>query len=314
MRLRIRVYDMAKSSIEAGQLETSSLMVTRQRSLINRTLHVGRRWPVLPIVVLAVVIVAAIFAPLLTPHDPTIGNLRDRFTPPMWQEGGTSRYPLGTDENGRDILTRVIHGGRITLIVATTVLLSGLILGTTLGLTAGYIGGQVDELIMRIVDFTLAFPFILVAVAVVVVFGASVPLIIILLVIFGWGGFARQARAMTLSLKTADYVAISRIAGASTPRILFRHILPGIMNTMMVLASLAVGGVILAEATLSFLGVGVPRPNPAWGLMVSSGRDYIRDAWWLVVMPGVAIFAVVFSINFLGDWLRDRFDPRLRQL
>ncbi|MEX0762666.1 MAG: ABC transporter permease [Dehalococcoidia bacterium] len=211
-------------------------------------------------------------------------------------------------------MTRVIHGGRITLIVATTVLLSGLILGTTLGLTAGYIGGQVDELIMRIVDFTLAFPFILVAVAVVVVFGASVPLIIILLVIFGWGGFARQARAMTLSLKTADYVAISRIAGASTPRILFRHILPGIMNTMMVLASLAVGGVILAEATLSFLGVGVPRPNPAWGLMVSSGRDYIRDAWWLVVMPGVAIFAVVFSINFLGDWLRDRFDPRLRQL
>ncbi|MBI4658709.1 MAG: ABC transporter permease, partial [Verrucomicrobia bacterium] len=171
-----------------------------------------------------------------------------------------------------------------------------------------------DELLMRFVDFTHAIPFILVAIVVVVVFGSSLALILILLIVFTWGGFARQARAATLSLKTQDYVAMAKIAGASPIRIIVRHILPGIFSTMMVLASLAVGGLILAEATLSFLGVGIPKPAPAWGLMVADGRQFLRDAWWVAMMPGIAIFATVFSVNFLGDWMRDRFDPRLRQL
>lgn len=285
--------------------------------LRNRTakaVHIFRRWPIIPAAILLLVIVAAIFAPLLTPHDPNVGDFRNTFAPPMWQEGGSISHPLGTDEVGRDVLARIIYGGRVSLMVATSVLISGLTLGMVIGVVAGYFGGNVDEIIMRIVDFTLGIPFILVAVAVVVVYGSSVSLIIILLVIFSWGGFARQARVMTLSLKTMDYVYFAKIAGASTPRILIKHILPGIVNTMTVLASLAIGGLILTEATLSFLGVGVPKPNASWGLMVSGGRAYIRDSWWLVVMPGTAIALVVFSINFIGDWLRDRFDPRLRQL
>jgi peptide/nickel transport system permease protein len=167
---------------------------------------------------------------------------------------------------------------------------------------------------MRFVDFTLAVPFILVALVTVTVFGSSLTLILILLIMFTWGGFARQARGLALSLKSSDYVALARIAGASPQRIILRHILPGTVSTIMVVASVAVGSLILTEATLSFLGVGIPKPAPAWGLMVADGRRFLRDAWWVSTMPGVAIFATVFSVNFLGDWMRDRFDPRLRQL
>lgn len=283
---------------------------TVQRNVLHRM----RRWPVLPVVVLALFGFTAVFAPLLSPHDPVRGNLRDRMIPPAWQQGGTSEYLLGTDANGRDILSRIIHGSRISFIVASTVLAAGLIVGMTIGLVAGYMGGNVDEFLMRIVDFTLAVPFILVAIAVIVVFGSSLILIISLLIIFTWGGFARQARAATLSLKTQDYVAVAKVMGASPLRIIIRHILPGILSTMMVLASLAVGTLILTEATLSFLGVGIPKPAPAWGLMVADGRQVLRDAWWIAVLPGIAIFLTVFSVNFLGDWLRDRLDPRLRQI
>ena len=292
----------------------SKLKESRMEKWAGFTARALRRWPIVPFAILFLVVFSAIFAPLLTPYDPTHGNLREIFVPPMWQEGGSSSHPLGTDEVGRDVLARIIYGGRVSLMVASAVLISGMTLGIAIGVVAGYFGGNFDELIMRIVDFTLGIPFILVAVAVVVVYGSSVSLIISLLIIFSWGGFARQARAITLSLKTMDYVAYARVAGASVPRIMIRHILPGIVNTMTVLASLAIGGLILTEATLSFLGVGVPKPNPSWGLMVSGGRAYIRDSWWLVMMPGMAITLVVFSVNFIGDWLRDRFDPRLRQL
>lgn len=285
-----------------------------QRSALRIGLHRVRRWPVIPAVLITALIVAAVFAPLLTPHDPERADLSARNTPPMWMEGGKSKHVLGTDPLGRDMLARVIFGARISVIIAAIVLSTGAIGGVVIGLVAGYMGGQVDEILMRLVDFTLAVPFILVALVTVIVLGQSFALVIILLVLFSWNGFARQARAETLSLKTRDYVALAKVAGASTARILYRHISPGLVNTMLVVATLRVGGLILTEATLSFLGVGIPPPTPAWGIMVADGRTYVKIAWWVSLWPGIAIFLTVLAFNFLGDWLRDRFDPKLRQL
>jgi peptide/nickel transport system permease protein len=198
--------------------------------------------------------------------------------------------------------------------VAGIVLTAGGITGTALGILAGYTGGFWDEFIMRMVDLSYAIPFLLVAMVVAVVFGASLGLVLILLSLFSWPGFARQTRGLTLQLKNADYVASARIAGASPLRIAYRHILPGLLNIIVVLATLQVGGLILTESTLSFLGIGIPAPNPAWGSMVADGREYIASSWWVSVIPGMAIFLTVFAFNFLGDWLRDYFDPRLRQV
>ncbi len=265
-------------------------------------------------VIMIAVLIAVAFASQLTDHNPRRGELQDRATPPMWLEEGTSEYPLGTDRVGRDILTRIIHGSRISIMVAAIVLGVGGLLGTTLGLVAGYAGGFVDEIIMRAVDLTLAMPFLLIALVTASVFGSSTMLVLGLLIFFSWDGFARQIRGLTLTLKTSDYVALAKVAGASHVRILFRHIFPGVVNTLTVIASLYVGSLILAESTLSFLGVGIPPPIPSWGRMVADGRDYLTTAWWMSTFPGIAIFLVVLSMNFLGDWFRDRLDPLLRQL
>jgi len=280
-----------------------------------------RRYPVIPVVIVAIVAIGAIFAPWIARHDPRLGNIFDADRPPVWQKespisGKASKpeYLLGTDALGRDILSRIIWGARYSLIIASIVLASGAVGGTLLGMTAGYFRGIPDELLMRLVDLTLGIPFILVALAAVVVFGASFTLIIALLILFSWSGFARNVRAETLRLRETDYVAIARIAGAGPVRIISQHIFPGVINTVMVLASLQVGQLILTEASLSFLGVGIPKPNPAWGSMVAEGRDYIGTSYWMSLFPGLAILFVVFATNFLGDWLRDRFDPRLRQL
>ena len=273
-----------------------------------------RRWPVIPGAIVTLLVVAAVFAPLLAPHDPRKGELRDRHEPPVWLEGGTSKHILGTDSLGRDVLSRVIFGSRISLMVAAIVLSGGAIGGTLLGLVSGWFGGQVDEVAMRFVDFTYAVPFILVALVVVIVLGQSLEVIIILLVIFSWSGFARQVRGETLRLKAEAYVDLAKIAGASTTRILWRHLLPGVFNTVMVLVSLSVGSLILTESVLSFLGVGIPPPTPAWGIMVADGRSYVDTAWWVSMFPGVAILLTVLAFNFLGDWMRDYFDPRLRQV
>lgn len=267
----------------------------------------------IPGLIVFLLIVTAIFAPLIAPHDPTQGNLRDRNEPPMWLEGGTSNHILGTDPQGRDIFSRIVFGARISLLVASIVLTGGVVGGTLLGLVSGWFGGQIDELLMRFVDFTFAVPFIMIALVVVIVLGQSLTVIILLLVIFSWNSFARQIRGETLKLKTEVYVDSARVAGASTTRILWKHLLPGVFNTLMVMISLRVGSLILAEAVLSFLGVGIPPPTPAWGVMVASGRSYIDSAWWVSMFPGLAILFVVMSFNFLGDWMRDFFDPRLRQ-
>ena len=298
---------------------TEIAIAEQQRQIIRRTWsasvwYYARRWPLMPMAIVVLLAISAIFAPLIAPYDPTQGDLNRRLIPPMWDAEGTANHVLGTDPLGRDILSRLVFGARISLLIAVIVLSFGAIGGTTLGLFAGYYGGQIDEVAMRFVDLTLAIPFILVALVVVIVMGQSLFVIIALLVVFSWSGFARHTRAETLQIKTMDYVAMANVAGSSTVRILYKHILPGVLNTIVVVTTLSIGGLILTESTLSFLGVGVPPPTPAWGLMVADGRTYITAAWWVTVFPGIAILVTVLSMNFLGDWLRDRWDPRLRQV
>ena len=250
----------------------------------------------------------------MAPHDPLKQNLQLRNAPPVWYPEGTSERILGGDHVGRDILSRMVHGARISLTVMSVATITGLVIGTALGLTAGYLGGIADEIIMRLVDIWLALPFLLFALTAVIVFGPSLLLIVILLAIGAWATYVRFVRGEVLSLKERDYVALAKVAGASPSRIILRHILPGVTNTVIVLTTLQVGQLILAEATLSFIGAGIPAPTPAWGVMVSDARGYVRIAWWTACFPGAAIFLVVMSLNFLGDWMRDRFDPRLRQI
>ncbi len=263
---------------------------------------------------LVLFVFTGIFAPLIAPHDPERGGLRDRNLPPAWEAGGSSEFLLGTDHLGRDMLSRVIFGARISLAVAGVTLGVGMVIGVASGLIAGWYGGWLDEFLMRIVDIKLAIPTILLALVLVLALGQSFLIIVAILAIAVWPRFARNVRGEVLQLKTMDFVALAKVAGASTPRILFIHIFPGVINTLIVLATLEVGIVILLESTLSFLGAGVPPPTPAWGSMVSDGRDRLAVAWWISTMPGLAIMLVVLSMNLFGDWLRDRLDPRLRQL
>ncbi len=296
----------------------STVPVPRPGSLVaalpSKAWYALRRWPILPVTILLALVVVGAFAPQLAPHDPLAQDISLRNAPPIWYPEGTGQRLLGADHVGRDILSRVIFGARISLLVVSISLSTGLVIGTSLGLIAGYFGGFVDEVIMRMVDVWLALPFLLIALVAAIVIGPSLWMVMFLLALLSWSAFVRFVRAEVLSLKERDYVALARVSGASDTRIILRHILPGVMNTVIVVTTLRVGQLILAEATLSFVGAGIPSPTPAWGLMVSEGREYISTAWWSAFFPGLAIFLVVMSLNFLGDWLRDRLDPRLRQL
>ena len=249
-------------------------------------------------------------------QDPSVnlGDTLEMVSGPGTRGGGSSKFLLGTDGLGRDILSRIVFGARISLIVSAVTLVIGGGLGVFLGLSSGWYGGWIDEVLMRLVDIILSLPLILVALVMVAAFGQSLELIIGVLAIWIWPRFARQVRGEVLQLKTMDYVSAARIVGASIPRILFNHLLPGTMNTVIVVSTLQVGIVILLEATLSFMGAGVPPPEPAWGSMVADGRDHLVDSWWAATMPGIAILFTVMSLNLFGDWLRDTLDPRLRQL
>ena len=273
-----------------------------------------RRWPVFSSVVLVFFALIAIFAPVIARHPSDEVILSERNLPPVWYPEGKWKYPLGKDPIGRDVLSRLLHGARTSLMVVTVSILSGTIIGTSLGMVAGYFGGMVDEIIMRLVDVWYGIPFVMLALIVAVTIGPGLYTMMWLLALAAFGGFVRNVRAEVLSLKERDYVALARVSGASTPRILLRHILPGVVNTVVVIATLTTGGLILAEAFLSFLGAGIPPPTPTWGTMVADGRDYLRDAWWITVFPGICILLTVMALNFFGDWLRDRFDPRLRQV
>ncbi len=263
---------------------------------------------------IAAIVLAAVFADFIAPHSPYEINLQKRLLPPCWQEGGSFTYPLGTDLVGRDILSRLIYGSRASLVVAVmTILLAGGI-GLVVGLVSGYSGGVVDAILMRIADAALAFPLILLALLLVIVLGPGFANVIIAVVLMLWARYARVVRGETMSLKGRDFITLAQIAGCSTSRILLHHLFPNVLNTLLVLMTLQVGWVIVLEATLSFLGAGVPPPTPAWGSMVAEGRNYLNSAWWIVGMPGMAILFTVLSFNMVGDWIRDVLDPRLRQL
>ena len=290
---------------------TSNISVV---SYLAKIWWVLRKWPVIPIIILLTLLICSGFSEQIAPESYRKTDLRLRNAPPFWMEGGSTKRILGGDVVGRDILSRLIHGARIELIVAGISLLSGAIIGVTLGLIAGYMGGFIDELTMRLVDIWFSIPFILFALVVTIAFEPSLQVVLVLLAILAWSAFVRNIRAEVLALKGRDYVSAAKIAGASKVRIILKHILPGVFNTVMIIASLRVGQLIMAEASLSFLGAGIPAPTPAWGVMVADGRNYLDNAWWVSTFPGFAILLVVMSFNFIGDWLRDRLDPNLRQL
>ena len=313
---------------------------------INMAWRFIRRWPIIPLIILSILALCGVFAGALATHGEAAGGIRDRHYPPIWmqddrydrlRESGEQPFSclwqamlgdpettrradvcqfhiFGTDHSGRDVYSRMLHGARISLVVAAIALLSGFVTGTTLGVVSGYAGGWIDEIITRLVDIWQALPFLMVALVCVLIFGQSTVLLLALMAALAWNPFVRVIRSQTLTIKGQAYVDLARVAGCSTPRIIIRHIVPGVINTAVVIATLSVGSLILAEAALSFLGAGVPAPDATWGSMVSEGRSYISTAWWPTVLPGLAIFLVVLSLNFTGDWLRDRLDPRLQQI
>jgi peptide/nickel transport system permease protein len=264
------------------------------------------------VVVMVTFVLLGIFAPFIAPHDPVSQTLTARLTAPVWASEGTSEYLLGTDQLGRDVLSRVIHGSRISLTIGIFGMTVGFILGSTLGVIAGFARGFLDDVIMFLVDVQLALPFIVVALAVIAIFGANLTVLLLLVGLAGWEGFARIARGMVLSTSENAYVEAARALGASRIRIVLRHIVPNISAPLIVFATLNLTSIILLESTLSFLGLGVQPPMASWGSMIGTGRDFLGTAWWIAVVPGAAIVLVTMSISLFGDWLRDALDPTLR--
>jgi peptide/nickel transport system permease protein len=269
----------------------------------------------IPIIILTVLVLAAIFADVIAPHNPEIGTLGDRFQPPAWVTGGSTAHLLGTDHLGRDVLSRLIFGARVSIVVGFTAVVFAGVVGTVLGVLSGYLGGWVDQLIMRITDTWLALPGLTFAIFLAAIVGPSMWNIVIILALVFWTRYARVIRGEVLSLRERDFVRLAIVAGCSKRTIMRRHILPNVLNSAIVLATLMLGIVIVTEASLSFLGVGVPPPKPAWGLMLADGKKgMMAGYWWLTVLPGACIMLLVLSSNLLGDWLRVKLDPQLRQL
>ena len=318
-----------------------------RRPLHSQFWYVLRRWPVIPIFILISITVVAVGAEWIAPADPNVQKLSFNLMEPTWgqtkpenddaankadfdlttDEGtigymiaskkgfGRGEYILGSDGLGRDVLSRIIHGAGVSLKVSGYALLSGVIIGTAMGIMGGYYGGWLDEVLMRFVDIWNALPFLLIAIMVGATIGATETSVIIIIAMIAWPPFVRQIRADVLTIRSLDYISAARIMGASNLRLMMRHILPGTVSTVLVVATLRVGGLILTESVLSFLGVGIPDPTPTWGKMVDEGYQYlINDVWWSSFFPGISIFLLVMSMNFFGDWLRDRLDPKLRQL
>jgi peptide/nickel transport system permease protein len=272
-------------------------------------------FPIVPSLIFLSIALVAIFANVLAPHNPEIGSLTARFKPPFWQTGGTTKYLLGTDQLGRDVLSRLIFGARVSMVVGFTAVIFAGAVGTALGIISGYLGGWVDQVIMRLTDTWLAIPGLTFAIFLAAIVGPSMWNIVIILGLVYWTRYARVIRGEVLSLKEREFVRLAIVAGCSKRTIMLRHILPNVVNSAIVLGTLMLGVVIIAEASLSFLGVGVPPPEPAWGLMLSDGKQGLMVGyWWLTVFPGCCIMLMVLSANILGDWLRVKLDPQLRQL
>ncbi|HYY88172.1 MAG TPA: ABC transporter permease [Chloroflexota bacterium] len=288
-------------------------------TVVRGPLRVGRLvkdLPLVPVLILSGLVLTALFANVLAPYDPTLPIPGARlFQPPSWMEGGTTAALLGTDFQGRDVLSRLLFGARVSLLVGVTGTVVAGGIGLVLGILAGYLGGWVDQAVMRLTDAWLALPFLMFAIFLAALLGAGVLNIVVVFGLVYWTRYARVIRGEVLSLREREFVRLAQVAGVSTPRIILRHIVPNVLNTWMVLASLTVGVVIVTEASLSFLGVGVPPPTPAWGLMLAEARSTLMAGyWWLSVFPGVCISAVVLAANLFGDWLRVRLDPQRRDL
>jgi peptide/nickel transport system permease protein len=274
----------------------------------------SRRLPVVPLAIIVAFVVVAVLAPLISPADPYEQSLRLRHRPPVWEERGSWAHPLGTDRLGRDLLSRIIYGARVSLAAGVLTVLLASAVGAAIGLAAGYYGGRVDAALMRVTDATMSFPVILLALILAVTVGPSFVNVVVAITVILWARYARVIRGQVLTLMQLDFIAQARIAGAGAWRVITRHLLPNTLNTLVVLVTLQVGYVIIVEASLSFLGAGIPPPTPAWGGMIAEGRDVVTSAWWVSFFPGLAILLVVLAFNLLGDWLRDTLDPRLRQL
>ena len=274
-------------------------------------LYRRNRAAVLGLILTIFFLVMAIFAPFIAPRNPNTGSLTERLSPPFWMEGGSTKYLLGTDSLGRDILSRVIYGSRISILIGVVVVSVATIAGVIIGLVSGYFGGKIDAIIQRIVDMLLAFPYLIFALAIMSVLGPGLKNIILALVYKEWVTPCRVIRGDTLIAKEENYVEAARAMGASNWHILIRSLLPNVMASVIVVASLRIGWVVLMEASLSFLGLGVQPPTATWGGMVAGGRDYIFQAWWITAFPGIAIFLLVMGVNLMGEGLRDAFDPKL---
>jgi peptide/nickel transport system permease protein len=265
------------------------------------------------LIILAIVAFCAIFAPLVSPHDPYDQDIAHRLAPPAWEAKGSPQNLLGTDQVGRDILSRIIFGARVSLELGFSCTLIGSAIGVTLGLTAGLGSQRVGDIIMRVADVQIAFPFLVLAIAIIAVFGSNFGTIIITLSIFGWVQFARLVRGDSLSVREMEYVQAARTIGASRMQIALKHVLPNVLSPVIVIWTFTIAQIIVVEAALSFLGLGVQPPTPSWGSMLSDGRGYLDTAWWLGTFPGLAIMITVMAVNFVGDALRDVLDPRLQQ-
>jgi len=263
--------------------------------------------------VIALTVAAALLAPVVAPADPLKNDLLSRLTPPMWAAGGERAHPLGTDTLGRDLLSRLLYGARVSLVVALAAVALAGVVGVTLGLVCGYYGGWLDDVVMRVGDIHLAFPVILLGFVVLSVVGASLGTVIAVLAVTSWITYARIVRGEALSLRDRDFVEAARALGARDAYLLRRHVLPNVWPPIIVVATFSVARVIIAEASLSFLGMGVPPPAPTWGAMLDEGRNYLTTGWWLALFPGVAILLLVLGVNLVGDWLRDLLDPRLEK-
>jgi peptide/nickel transport system permease protein len=272
-------------------------------------------FPLVPTAILATIALVAILAEVIAPYNPEIGTLGDRFRPPFWQAGGSEAHLLGTDHLGRDVLSRLIFGARVSMVVGFTAVIVAGVIGTSLGILAGYLGGWVDQVIMRLTDTWLALPALTFAIFLAAIVGPSEWNVVIILGAVYWTRYARVIRGEVLSIKERDFVRLAIVAGCSKRTIMRKHILPNVLNSAIVLGTLMLGVVIVTEAALSFLGVGVPPPKPAWGLMLADGKKGLMAGyWWLTVLPGCCIMLMVLSANLLGDWLRVKLDPQLRQL
>ncbi len=287
-------------------LSTRTETVSTNRWAWVRTLS-PLHWVLL--VVLATIIIAAVFAGSVAPHDPKLNELRGRLLPPAWESGGSTDHLLGTDQLGRDVFSRIIYGARISLAIAVLGTLAGATFGALCGLVSGFRRGAIDEIVMLVVDAFMSLPFIIIALAVIAMLGSSFGVLIFLAALSGFTGYTRIARGLAMQVSNEQYILAAQSIGVSSTRVLLRHTLPNMLAPMIVLATMEMASIILLEASLSFLGFGIQPPTPSWGQMVSDGRQYLNDSWWVGVPPGVAIMVVAMCISLLGDWLRDLLDP-----